>query len=81
MSTLARQRIEGRGTPFFKDKKNGAVFYLAADVLAELLGPTHRSTNEYDTSDQLQKLEKARAAKSAKSSKPHTARTPVGPRG
>lgn len=62
-STLERKRWKGRGTPYVKDPDTGAVFYLAADVLQDLLRPTHRSTNEYDTRSQIHRLAVARDVK------------------
>jgi len=56
-----RDRYLGKGIPFQKDD-NGSVWYLAADVLADLKRPVYQSTNEYDTSSSIENLSKARAA-------------------
>jgi hypothetical protein len=56
-----RDRYQGKGTPFQRDE-GGRIWYAAFDVLKDLQRKSHRSTNEYDTSDQVARLEKARAA-------------------
>lgn len=59
--THERDRSKGRSRlPFQKDDR-GRIWYEATDVLAYLAGAKHRSTNEYDTTEHIERLEIARA--------------------
>jgi hypothetical protein len=59
--SLQRDRWLGKGMQFQKDE-NGRIWYDTATVLAYMGTKKHRSTNEYDTSTQVERLERARAA-------------------
>lgn len=59
--TLQRDRSKkASGALLFQKDEKGRIWYAAADILAEIDRPKHEGTNEYDTSEQLQRLEKAR---------------------